>query len=391
MNIFSWFTGSVCIHIEGIAPEKLIGRLRPGVPMRKIQKTGTNGLQLYVMYRDRKKVEACARDICPNCTVTAEKARGLSVYFEKSRKRPGLYVGALAAFVLVYAAMGRVWDLRVEGNQTVEKADILETLEHLGVHEGMKKQTAELEYIYNSFLLAENRISWIAINYDGMIAHVEVKEAEPKRLADKRTCNIVAACDGIVRRLDVLDGHAEVPVGETVKKGELLISAFVPTRETGTVMRSARGSVWAQTVHTYEIHISKNVQRKHYGAQKQTGYTVCLLGKELRLYKNNRSSDSLYGKSYERQPYRLFDRMDMPFDLQTETLCPYTFTESAVTLSQAEERASKELARRTEDELADAEIVKRELTYRENGEEYVFLFELTCVENIARSVAFEFE
>ncbi len=359
--------------------------------MRGIERTGATSLRLWVRLCDREGVISCANEINPDCRITVEKQSGLPFYIERSRKHKGLYVGLVLATLLVYTALGRVWDIRVEGNEMVSEADILQTLDTLGVHEGMRKRTKDLEYLYNRFLLAEERISWLAINYDGMIAHVEVDERkQSERIPDGEGCNIVAACDGVVRRVVAWDGYACVTSGETVKRGEMLISPFVPTRESGTLFRRARGSVWAETVHTYEIHIAKNGSQKSYGTEK-VRTTLSVLGKRLPLSYARNPKDMLYEKEYSVNNATLFGYVVLPFDRIEEKIRAYTVESVILDKQAASVFAERELEKRIRAGRPQAQIIKTECDSEETEIEYIFTFEMTCLENIAKSVPFEME
>lgn len=359
--------------------------------MRGIERTGTASLRLWVRICDRDSVIECAREINRDCLITVEKQSGLPLYIKRSRTHKGLYIGAVLSILLVYAGLGRVWDIRVEGNEQVSEADILQTLENIGIHEGMRKRTKDLEYIYNRFLLAEGRIAWLSINYDGMIAHVEVDERkQSERIPTGKGCNIVAACDGVVRRVVAWDGYACVACGETVKRGEILISPFVPTRESGTLLRGARGSVWAETVHTYEVHIAKNASEKTY-APEHIRTTLCILGKRFPLSYAKYPKDTFYEKAYSINDATLFGCVALPFDRMQEKVRPYIVETVILDKTSARDMAELELEKRIKETLSQAQIVKKECQSVENEMEFVFLFELTCLENIAKVVPFAME
>lgn len=391
--IFPFFTGTVVFSVTGIKPETLINRLRFNVPMRKIRKTDENGLRFEVMYRDKNTVWDCVRSISSDACVTVEKERGFPVLARRCKKRYGLFAGGLAALLLVFISAQMIWQVSVEGNQTVESAQIEKLLKSLGIAEGMPKKTKDLEYLYNTFLLSEKRISWISVNYDGMIAHVEVKEAEkPEKQIDKtKITNLIASADGVIKRVDTLDGSAAVFPGDTVCKGNLLVSAFVETRETGTVLRTARGSVWASTVHIYEVSVPKKQAIKQYTGKKDTKHTLCILGKNIPLSFPSLHTDEPYDKDYQKEPFVLFGFIRLPFEVLTEESSIYRVGYKQNTKEKAAAEAAAEIAKRIDRDLIRAEILKREDAASETENAYVFTCELTCLENIALPVQLEFE
>lgn len=392
-HIFPFLSGTVVLKVEGIKPETLINRLRLRFPLRSLVKTSENGLHFEIAYRDKQPVLACIRAMCPTSAITVEKESGLPVLARRMKKRAGLYVGGVLALILAFASSKRIWLISIEGNQRVESAQIRRQLQSLGIAEGQPKKTDDLEYLYNSFLLNEKRISWIAINYDGMIAHVDVKEAEkPEKQIDKsKITNLVASTDGVVRRVDALDGSAAVLPGDTVRKGELLVSAFMETRETGTVLRTARGFVWASTVHSYEISVPKTTAVKQYTGKVKKARTLCILGKKLPLYLPLANAAERYTKTYTVKPFTLFGSIRLPFSIQTERSAAYVEREKTVTKETAAEKAAAEMAKRIENDFERAEILKRTETFSETDTAYVFTFEFLCLENIAVPVELQFE
>ena len=76
--------------------------------------------------------------------------------------------------------------------------------------------------------------------------------------------------------------------------------------------------------------------------------------------------------------------------MSTETYKEYDPQTENITLEQAYEIAENELNRRIFSELEEAEITQREESVSETEDTFVFVFELSCVENIAEEKEFEF-
>lgn len=345
------------------------------------------------MYKDRETVTETVRSLCNDAVISVEKQRGLPFLVKRCKKRAGLYAGAVIGAIILTLSSFFIWDLRVEGNTYVDDADIRKTLQSLGIAEGEFKKTDDLEKLYNSFLLAEKRISWISVNYDGTVAHVEVNEAKqvPEKRDRTKNINIIARCDGIVRRVDALDGSGEVAAGETVTKGQLLISSFIETRKTGVVMQAARGSVWASTVQNYDIYIPKTASEKRYTDKTSVRRYIRILGRKLPLSFTGAPSFRKYDKETGEAPCVLPGGARLPFYIFTETAREYTGKQQMIDQEKAAAKAAAELSVRIETDLAQAEILRREESVSETENGYLFHYELSCLENIARPVEFDFE
>lgn len=372
-------------------PETFINRLRGEIALYEIHKKDAHTLEFCTAYRDKFRVLETAKTLGASACV--KKERGLPVLAARYKKRFGIFAGGIIGLFLIYYSTFFIWEIRVEGNTYVPSSDICCTLQSLGIAEGKKKETATLEKIYNSFLLAEKRISWIAVNYDGTVAHVEVKETEqiPEKLDRSKNINIVAACDGVVKRIEALDGERAVEPGETVTKGQLLISSFIETRKTGVLMRAARGSVWATTVRNYDVYIPKTHQVKHYtGSIKQRRF-LKILGNKLPLTVSFHPAFGHYESRSEEKMCVLAGKIHLPLAVVTDSEVEYRSQSEEIAEEQAAYLAAAELNARIEKELFHAEIISRSENKTVTDDSYVFHYELICLENIAVETEFYFD
>ena len=100
-------------------------------------------------------------------------------------------------------------------------------------------------------------------------------------------------------------------------------------------------------------------------------------------------------KNYERTKTKnrafLFGFVKLPFYIIKEEYREYAFEKEDVSYEKAYEDAALEIAKRTESELADAEIIERDSGSDEKDGVYVFRFEFVCIENIAQPIEFIIE
>lgn len=389
-DLFGFFSGSVGFRITAERPETVINRLRHSVRIRNISKTAPKTIELFSVCGEKEKVLLISAECGAVCEIFTES--GLPVLFGRYKKRAGLWLGAVFGIAVIAVSRNYVWDLRVDGNVNVSGGDIADGLNALGVGEGMPIKKEILENVYNSFLINEPRISWISVNYDGTAANVEVKERKtvPERIDRNRNVNIVAKCDGTVRRIDVLDGNAEAHSSDTVTKGQLLISSFVETRVSGTIMRAARGSVWAETVHKFEILVAKKQRQKRFSGTEKYRHLI-ILGRSFPLYLYKKTPSSYFEVNSEVKRISLFGKYDFPARIETFENAEYSKPCIEISAAEAKQTAERELAEKIETQLPNAEITGRSSAFSETDEFYVFSYELECIENIAEEVLFEFE
>lgn len=357
--------------------------------MKKIKLPRKNVVSFVTTFEGANKVSKLCSEISVKVNVIYKK--GFPVIISKIKRRYGLFVGAVIASMLVFVSSLLVWEVRVEGNEYVKSSDIERGLKTCGFYEGCFKNREELEKLYNNYLILEPRISWISINFDGTIAHVEVNETKviPERVNREKNINIVAANDGVVKRIDVLDGSKTVENGETVTKGQLLISSFVDTRKTGTIMKAARGNVWAQTIHNYTVCVMKNRNIKSELNNKNL-YYLDVLGIEVPLHISFFNKYKINDTRINKQPFSIFNKYSLPFEVITENKRLYNIKDTDIDINDALIISEAELEKRILADLMDAEIIKKDCTQSEEKDMYIFEYELVCLENIAKETEFDF-
>lgn len=96
---------------------------------------------------------------------------------------------------------------------------------------------------------------------------------------------MVSKADGIVARVETMDGEAAVKEGDTVTEGEILISGTVsmePPMYSDQPVRyyqtHARGRVEARTWRTLTASIPLTAQVKAYTGEEKSRFTLTVLG-----------------------------------------------------------------------------------------------------------------
>ena len=108
-----------------------------------------------VMSRDCDRVKNITEQMGVKATVL--HAKGLPVLAKRYAKRAGLIIGAVLGAAAVFISSRMIWEIRVEGNENVTDEEVIRIMKGLGISEGSIKNTENLEYIYNSFLLKEKK------------------------------------------------------------------------------------------------------------------------------------------------------------------------------------------------------------------------------------------
>ena len=309
---------------------------------------------------------------------------------ESLKKRTGLIAGCLMFLAAVYLSSFFVWEIRVEGNEKLGEKEVIGMLEKVGFCEGVLKKSVNVKDIADSVLINEDAVSWIAINLDGSVAHVEIKEALPaKPVPKKQNVNLVASTNGIILRVDAHEGGTMINKGDVVVKGQLLVSAFVEKRTGGSLLRGARGFVWAETERRIRVSVPYEYLRKEYTENENNQYVFSFLGKDLSVSLPFQTQGKIYDCTVKSEKLMLGENIILPITLTTKTKREYAEHKTRRTQKQALEIARKS----AKEKLYE---ISPHFTLSEMKEEYckedgmlVYTCTFTGVENIAKELEFE--
>ena len=274
-----------------------------------------------------------------DCELQVLRREGAPYALGRLRRRQALAAGILLWGVWLVLSSVLIWDIRVSGNETVPKEEILRSLEKNGVRRGAWGLSVNGEDIRNHMLLDIPELSWAAVNVSGCRAEVQVRERRPApALLDRKTpCNIVARRDGLVLDILALGGVPQVLRGMSVAEGQLLISGVEDTGTFGTRFTAGLGRVEGRTWYTLTANVSLTGQVKRYTGAEKHLHSLIFGSRRIKFFANSSIDGAQCDKITTRTPVSVLGAA-LPITWETETVRFYE-TEAAA-LSQQERQAA---------------------------------------------------
>jgi hypothetical protein len=147
-----------------------------------------------------------------------------------------------------------------------------------------KKDLSEVE---NEFLRRYDDVSWININRRGVVAYVSLMEKETDdgiSNGDILYSNIVATHDCVVEEITVKSGTAVVKVGDSVKKGDLLILGANPEGVGGEFCR-ADGRVVGRVSEKISVNVAREYEKISISSKKIQSINVNIFKISINIFK----------------------------------------------------------------------------------------------------------
>lgn len=299
------------------------------------------------------------------------------LFFLKERK--GLLFGSLFALFLIYLSTFFVWSVKIEGNEDISSEEIERLLFECGFYEGVRKSEIEVNEVQNEMLLRCHELSFASINIHGMTADVVVHERKRSSTPDPTPCNLVADADGIILSFVILDGQKMFEVGNTVVKGELLVSGIIDSAREGYRLTNADGKVFAKTFRTLDFfHPVTSLERE--AVSEECFTRASILGKKFGKKAGGLGSD--FDIEVENAPLILFG-IELPARKESVKVTYFEARERVFGDEELKEILTEEYRKYLSTELDSGEILEEEFTFEVKDGMAHLSVSLVATENIA--------
>lgn len=274
------FRGYVRIKVISADCTALLSFLNlKGIQIIDIQYVDDLSVRFCIRRRDYKHVKQILKQ-------REEQLRVLSVFgaywnIKKLYRRPVLVFGVLFLLFLVLYLPTRILFVGVVGNDKVPTNLILDKAESCGITFGVSRESLRSEKIKNRLLESVPELQWVGVNSYGCFAVISVEEKSSRRNTDATPfcTNIVAARDGVITEIAVTKGTVKCEVGQSVKKGQVLVSGYADHGFKLTVT-GADAEIFAQTGRSLIVTTPSVFQKRMAISKEEYRYSL-ILGKKL--------------------------------------------------------------------------------------------------------------
>lgn len=226
-KFWSYIVGYVIISVEGQNLEKLINMaIGRGINLWDTSLAKESYMVAKVRVSGFMALRHIARKL--GCRLKIRGKRGLPFFYAKLGKRKMLAIGALGSILTLYVLSSFIWFVEVKGNDKISSAKIIDLARDNGLTRGVLKWQIDSDRIEKDLGNQIPQIAWISIEIKGIKAVIKIAEkvyGEKKELV--KQAHVVAGKDGVIQEVLVLTGIATVKDGDTVKKGQILISGII--------------------------------------------------------------------------------------------------------------------------------------------------------------------
>lgn len=362
------------------APEALSLCLEMKLPCSRAEVCG-DSLVIETTYRAARKLARRLSALEIDCT---EHCHGFPFFLWAYRKRPGIFAGLILALAIIFLSGSVVWDIRVSGNSSIDSATVKRELSAVGFGLGSSVKT-DVDRVSNSLLARSDRISWLSINMSGTVAYVQIREEASYIEKDTSPCNLVASRDGTVERIEATSGTVCVEEGQSVKKGDILVSGVRGGKLGNYTLEQATGAVYAITGREFSVEIPLQYEVEVPTMTEKGEKYIKFFSKNIFFSGNSRNSGAKCVKIYREDNLSPPSLPPLPFGVVTELVTVYETVTRTRTEKEASDMAFVLLGRQIARELENADLMSKTIKSEISDTSVRLSCTAVCSENIALS------
>ena len=286
-KIFHFLKGYVILSVTGNNNERFISKAaQKGYRIFDIRNDGSK-ITVKMPLSDYMKIAG----IDGIFKMKVIKRCGVPFFIRKLKRKKGV-LAVLCVFLLAVTLGAQfIWTIDYDAEKGVNIEEVDSAAQLAGLKIGVsKRRLAKPEEMKNIILNHTDGICWCWVYIKGTKAIVRVRKSViPPEIFSKDTpCDIIAARNGIIKRVIPQKGRCLVTENQAVAAGDTIISGTFDFADAKGYQVHSRGIVEAYTTHTKTGIYNQAYCYKTYTGRKQRFLTLTLYKWELPLYIKDR-------------------------------------------------------------------------------------------------------
>ena len=212
----------------------------------------------------------------------------------------------------------------------------------------------------------------MGINIKGTNVIVEIKEAKktPNILNENEYCNIVANKTGVITKINVQNGTANVKVGDVVKPGDIIVLGYLEGKYTGIRYVHAVANVQAKINYSKKekFYFKDQIQVSTGATEKK--YSLSINNFKINFYKTL-SKFKNYDTIEENKKIVIFSNFYLPIEIAKKINYEYQNKEVIYTEEELKEIGTSKLEEKIKNEIENQENIVNKQVNTYGSDEYI--------------------
>ncbi len=376
-NLYYTFRGFVRVRVITGSHEKLFNLCaKEGILLWDVKTK--DEVSFFVKYSCVKKLEKLSK-YC-GCVTEVTAHRGVRFILKRASARYALLLGGILFILFQTVSSSLIWSINITGCEKAEPSEIVKILKDMGIDRFTLKNKIDTDDVSKTLMIKNSKLSWVGTDIKGTTLNIRVAERRqiPYMVDRERAVDIVSANDGVISEMKVRSGESLVRVGDTVIKGQILVSALVEKDGDYDLPNPytvhSYGDIIARTWYTFDIKQPSTYVKKVYTGRKISKKRVIFEKFSINLYFRGGILYTEYDKIEEEeknifktQKTTAFERRDKKIKLTQKEAVDMAVARASLMLPEG---------------VLSKKCISKDFKLR--GDDYIVSVVFECTENIAR-------
>ncbi len=309
-RFFNFICGYLIITVTGAYPERFLNVCKSRhILIWDVFTCSSQMMRCSISLRGFRLLRPIARKTGVHIKIIEK--RGFPILFSRLKKRMWFLVGFALCLCLMIILNQFIWKLEITGCENVSAAYVKEKLTECGLTEGAFRPYINEKKLQTKMLIKTPELAWLWVDKSGSKVTVQVKERVlPPQMYDPTAfCNLIAAKDGVIDSMIVRNGEPMVSLGDTVSKGDLLVSGLIVS-DKGIPPRQIQsdGEIYARVWYEKTKAFSLFSPQKKETGKKEKKYTLHLFGWHIPLFRHSAPDYAEFSSETKEHEFSLFGR-----------------------------------------------------------------------------------
>lgn len=318
-------------------------------------------------------------------TVSAAEYETVSTKLLRRRKRAGLAAGAAAVIAASVYFSGTVITVEVQGNRNVSTEVILSALSDIGIRRGARLSSIDYITAENKLMMNVEGLAWAGMHRTGSRIVVEVTEmtGKPDMVRKRMPCNIFSTRDARITGILVRDGMLMHCIGDSVKKGDLLVTGITSDDTGHTTLHHSMAEITGEYTDNVSFSGSSDTEETVFTGNEKAVRSLMLFGLDIPLFSGGNSFEEYSAEVTEHPLYVLGHRLPIGIS------CRIFREQHTAVIHLSEEELRRKLVDKMylyeRNFLKDTEIIGRQMDFSSDGKDMTLSVNYCLRGNICES------
>lgn len=386
LRLWNYIKGYVIIMVEGCYLEKFINICaHRQILLWNIKKKKECLMTLNISAKGFKKLRPIVKKT--GCKAKMIRKRGLPFILNRYKRRKAFVLGAGVFVLLIYFLTSFIWIVEITGNKELDSQFIIDKLACIDIKPGILKYNVDPDKVVRNMMLEIKELAWIGVTVKGTKVKVQVVERKqpPELIPTHIPCDIIARRDGIIKSIFVKEGQETVKAGDTVTRGQVLVSGVLKNKNDEKDLRfvHAIADIKARTWYEGLCPINLIETEVIRTGRVKNNYAIVIFSKRIDIFPGKDKFEN-YDKIGVNKTISLGNDFVLPFALIIDKYYETDFVQKEIGLNEAKQNAANNAYLKALEGISeDARIIESILRYIENnGGRLVASVIVECIEDI---------